>query len=183
MSSSDKSIEFSMLCEDNINFITETIYELCVLCEKKRVFLSREYVQNCIDDILVFYEQYLKTLKSKFLDVDFYKIVSWFAVFMGTRVYKFNKNKNLMHNTNWANIVAVCVWYMVDQLENEGKVMPKGYLEKIVFMVLNEIKEESNLNKCNDVNTNQGNLSDFGIGKNGLYMLMKLMSVVEVKSD
>ena len=163
----NNSIGKAMLCEENKDFIVETINELCRLCEVQQISLNNEYVRDCIDDILVFYEHYLKTLKSKFLDIDFYKIVSWFAVFMGTKMYEFNVEKDLTHNKNWARVVFICVWRMIQELEGEEKKIPNGYMETIVYMVLSEIK----------------NKPDFGIGKNGLYMLMKLVSVVEIKAS
>lgn len=149
---------------DNEKLITEIITEIYQLCKKKNINIPNEYMQDCIDDMLSFYEQYLSTLKSIFLDIDFYKIVSWFAVFMATRIYNFNLQKRLEKNTNWCNLISLCVWYMLDQLEREGRIVPNGYHKKIVFMVVNEIKQQQ----------------DFGIGKNGLYMLMKFASIIEV---
>ena len=63
----NNSIGKAMLCEENIDFIAETIDELCCLCEIRNISLNSEYVRDCIDNILVFYEHYLQTLKSKFL--------------------------------------------------------------------------------------------------------------------
>ena len=80
-------------------------------------------------------------------------------------MYEFNVEKDLTHNKNWANVVSICVWRMIQELEGEKKKIPNGYMETIVYMVLSEIKNKPN----------------FGIGKNGLYMLMKLVSVVNVE--
>ncbi len=55
---------------------------------------------------------------------------------------------------------------MLTTLENEGYILQESsYKTKIVKMVVMEIKGKG----------------EFGIGKNGLYMLMKLISIVKVK--
>lgn len=125
-------------------------------------------MRECIDDIMVFYEKYLQCFKSKFCSIDFYKIASWFCVIMATRIYKFNKDKNLEYNKNWQTLVIIYVDYILGTLADEGHILQEpSYKEKIIKMILMEIKGRG----------------DFGIGKNGLYMLVKIASIASCKAS
>lgn len=156
------NIQDVMPTKENIDDVTSIVYELYELAKKYDISIPRDYMRECIEDIMVFYEQYLKCFNSKFCSIDFYKIASWFCVIMATKIYSFNKAKKLEHNKNWQTLVIIYVQYILGTLENEGYVLKEpSYREKIMKMVIMEIKGKS----------------DFGIGKNGLYMLVKMASI------
>lgn len=156
------NIQESMLIEENMDDVTDIIDELYKLAKQHNINIPQNYMDECIEDIMVFYEQYLEHFNSKFCSIDFYKIASWFCVIMATKIYKFNKAKKLEHNKNWQKLIIIYVWYILGTLEDEGYVLKEpSYREKIMKMVVMEIKGKS----------------DFGIGKNGLYMLVKMASI------
>ncbi len=160
------NIQDSMLTQENKEIVTEIIFELCKLAKEHNINIPADYMHECIDDIMAFYESYLKQFDSKFCSIDFYKIASWFCVLMATKIYEFNKSKQLEHNKNWQSLVIIYVSHMLTTLENEGYTLQESsYKTKIMKMVVMEIKGKG----------------EFGIGKNGLYMLMKLISIVKVK--
>ncbi len=156
------NIQESMLTEENKEYTIDIIHELYELAKKHNISIPQNYMCECIDDIMVFYEQYLKYFNSRFCSIDFYKIASWFCVIMATKIYKFNKAKKLEHNKNWQTLVIIYVQYILETLKDEGYILKEpSYREKIMKMVVMEIKGKS----------------DFGIGKNGLYMLVKMASI------
>ncbi|HCD73254.1 MAG TPA: hypothetical protein DEQ48_03390 [Helicobacter sp.] len=156
------NIQESMLIEENLDDVTDIIDELYKLAKQHSINIPQNYMDECIEDIMVFYEQYLKCFNSKFCSIDFYKIASWFCVIMATKIYSFNKAKKLEHNKNWQKLIIIYVQYILGTLEDEGYVLKEpSYREKIMKMVIMEIKGKS----------------DFGIGKNGLYMLVKMASI------
>ena len=156
------NIQESMLTEGNKDDVTDIVHEFYELAKQCGINIPQNYMRECIEDIMVFYEQYLKHFNSKFCSIGFYKIASWFCVIMATKIYKFNKDKKLEHNKNWKILVIIYVQYILGTLEDEGYVLKEpSYREKIMKMVVMEIKGKS----------------DFGIGKNGLYMLVKMASI------
>lgn len=160
------NIQDSMLTKENKEIVTEIIFELCKLAKEHNINLPTDYMHECIDDIMVFYESYLKQFDSIFCSIDFYKITSWFCVLIATKIHKFNEDKQLEHNKNWQKLVIIYVSHMLTTLENEGYILQESsYKIKIMKMVVLEIKDKG----------------EFGIGKNGLYMLMKLISIVKIK--
>ncbi|RDU51957.1 hypothetical protein CQA49_08955 [Helicobacter sp. MIT 00-7814] len=155
------TIEEAFITSANKDIITEAIYEFYIICEKKGVKIPDDFMKECLENTIVFYERYLFEMESKFVGVDFYKIISWFSVFVSTKMFAFFEEKKLHNiNSNWIKLIAISVWYMFERLEKEGKKLPKEYNKKITHMVKNEISSKP----------------DFGLGKNGLYMLMKIAS-------
>lgn len=127
------------------------------------VIIPKEYQKDCISELVIFYEKYLKTHKQKLLTIDFYKIVSWYAVFVAEKMFKFYQEKKI-NNNNWFKVIIFAVWRMLEELEYvEKKVIEKPYMEKIIAMVACEIRKNG----------------DFGIGKNGLYMLILIARMVK----
>ncbi len=64
-------------------------------------------------------------------------------------------------------VLKVAVWIMCYTLKLNGRVITDiEMIEKILRLVQNEL----------------GDRSKFGIGKNGLYMIMKIVSIVEISN-
>lgn len=159
--------------------ITEVIADVCRLIERQNIVLADEYVKECIDEVIQFYKEYLSELNTKFSSPDHYKIISWFCVFIASRLEEFQQGhfetERISKTTtpkkqvkqNYEKVVECCVFYMFDMLEtmDHRRLIEPAYKMKIINMVVYEISHED---------------GRFGIGKNGLYMLMKLASVVEV---
>ncbi|MCL9823421.1 MAG: hypothetical protein SPE20_01170 [Helicobacter sp.] len=150
--------------EENKKLVAAVIYEFHDVCNSKRVVIPNEYRKECIDEIVAFYEKYLKTHKQKLISIDYYKIISWYAVFVAEKMFHFYSQKNL-DNNNWIKVIMFAVWRMLEELEEtEQRSINKAYMSKIIAMVACEIKKQS----------------DFGIGKNGLYMLMLIARIVQI---
>ncbi len=134
------------------------------MCQDMGVFIPSEYRKDCINDTIIFYEKYLRTNNQKFVTIDFYKIISWYAVFVAERMLRFFK-KSGIESENYSKVIRFAVLRMLKELKKtEKRAIEKAYVDKIISMVTCEI---------------EGNV-DFGIGKNGLYMLMLIARVVEI---
>lgn len=158
------NIETIANTEENKKLIAAIIYEFHDVCDSKRIVIPNEYRKECIDEIVAFYEKYLKTHKQKLISIDYYKIISWYAVFVAEKMFHFYSQKNL-DNDNWVKVIMLTVWRMLEELEEtEQRCINKAYMSKIVAMVACEIKRQG----------------DFGIGKNGLYMLMLIARIVQI---
>lgn len=153
--------------EPNRKVVSSIVYEFHNICESYDVIIPAEYRKDCIDDIIAFYEKYLKTHKQKLVSIDYYKIVSWYAVFVAVKMFNFYQQKGLK-NDSWIKVIGFAVSCMIDELKfKEKRTIERAYKNKIIAMVACEIK---------------GN-SDFGIGKNGLYMLMLTARKVKAVSE
>lgn len=83
-------------------------------------------------------------------------------------MYKIQKSNG---SKNWVNIVKYACWAMLYHIERTKNItIPEEYQAQIIAMVVREIQGTSN----------------FGIGKNGFYMLMLMLAEakhIETKSD
>lgn len=149
--------------EYNRKAIAGMILDFHDLCIKKGVSIPSDYRQQCIEEIIIFYDKYLETHKQKLLDIDYYKIISWYAVIVAKKMLNFYKEKEIKNNS-WFKVIDFAIWRMLEELEdNEKRTIDKAYKDKIIAMTACEL-------------TNQG---EFGIGKNGLYMLMLIARIVQ----
>ena len=71
------NIQESMLTEGNKDDVTDIVHEFYKLAKQCGINIPQNYMRECIEDIMVFYEQYLKHFNSKFCSIDFYKIASF----------------------------------------------------------------------------------------------------------
>ena len=150
--------------EANKRLVTAIISEFHELCNSRQITIPNEYQKDCINEIVIFYEKYLKTHKQKLLTIDFYKILSWYAVLIAEKMFNFYQEKKI-NNDNWFKVITFAVWRMLQELEYiEKREIEKAYMEKIITMVACEITKKGN----------------FGIGKNGLYMLMLIARMVKI---
>lgn len=150
--------------DDNKKIVSSIIYELHEICYRKGIIIPADYRRECIEDLVSFYDKYLETNQQKLVDIDYYKIASWYAVFIAEKMFAFTQERGIS-NQNWFHVIVLCVWRMLEELQRvEHRKIEKTYMKKIICMVGCEIKQNSN----------------FGIGKNGLYMLMLIARVVEI---
>lgn len=150
----------------NKECVTAMIAEFHNICEKKGIIIPDDYRTEGIENIIVFYEKYLDTLKQELVAFDYYKIISWYAVSIAQKMFNFFKDKNIQKNDNWLKVIMLAIWRMIEELEEcENRTISKNYMKKIILMVAFEIK----------------NKTDFGIGKNGLYMIMLIARIVQIK--
>ncbi|RTJ28599.1 hypothetical protein [Campylobacter jejuni] len=152
--------------EYNKEAITGMIVDFHKFCLKKEISIPQDYREECIERITIFYDKYLGTHKQKLVNFDYYKIISWYAVFIAEKMFKSYQEKQIK-NINWFRVIVLAVWRMLEELERtEKRIIDKSYRDKIIAMVACEL-------------TNQ---KDFGIGKNGLYMLMLIARIVELST-
>lgn len=134
--------------------------------EKKMGAIEPKYRRDAINEMIEFYIKFLKKKKQELTSFDFYKTISWYSILLAAKLRTLAKNKNTKSN-NWFKVLIFAVQRMLENVKDEcGREIPKNEFEKIVMMVACEI-------------ANKGN---FGIGKNGLYMLMYIMTIVECPS-
>lgn len=156
-----------MLTEENKRIIFQITCDLCKLGKKYGINIPIDYIRECTDDIIIFYDRYLKAFqyKDEVTTIDYFKVASWCCIFMGTKIYNFNKT-NSCFNVNWKRFVVICILDMLETLKDMGYTLKdNSYKSKIAKMVVKEIEGES----------------DFGIGKNGLYIIMKFASLVDLE--
>ena len=55
--------------EENKKLVAAVIYEFHDVCNSKRVVIPNEYRKECIDEIVAFYEKYLKTQLSQSIKI------------------------------------------------------------------------------------------------------------------
>ena len=79
--------------EENKKLVAAVIYEFHDVCNSKRVVIPNEYRKECIDEIVAFYEKYIKTHKQKLISIHYYKIISWYAVFVAEKNVSFIRKK------------------------------------------------------------------------------------------
>lgn len=170
----------------NKKAVAGMITDFHCLCHKKGYIIANDYRSECINNVVAFYEKYLGTHKQKLLDFDYYKIISWYAVFVTEKIYasyeiplcnvnqnqtqeeieKSTKSLKRKRNQECLQIIGVAVWRMFKELEDsEGKTIEYGYRDKIIAMVVCEIMQQG----------------EFGIGKNGLYMIMLIARIIQSK--
>ena len=142
------------LTEENINIISAMALELCAFYKEKYAhnFASGKYVRNALTKTMRYYADYLRKFDCKVTTVDFYKVYSWLGFFLAQEL----SSQDLRYR-----ILRVAVWIMFDRLGIKEDMFDSYCVKKILSMLQNEI--DSN--------------SDFGIGKNGLYMIMKFASI------
>lgn len=157
------NINSAMLQNETSDIITEIINELYIIAKFHNINIPQDYIKESIEEIVVFYEKYLICFESRFCNIDFYKIACWFCVIMATKMYNFYKSKNL-ENKNWIALIIIYIKYLFIRLRKDGYILKeKNYDIKIMKMVVLEIKGKN----------------DFGIGKNGLYMLFKIATLID----
>ncbi|MDE7255748.1 MAG: hypothetical protein K2N54_06185 [Helicobacter sp.] len=119
--------------------------------------------KEIIVEMLHFYIKFLKKKKQKLTSFDFYKVISWYAILLASKLYALAKIKETKSDS-WIRVIDVAVWRMLESVKKECKrKIPEIEKNKIITMVACEIKEQG----------------DFGIGKNGLYMLMYILTVAQ----
>ena len=119
--------------------------------------------KEIIAEMLQFYIKFLKKKKQKLTSFDFYKVISWYSILLASRLYTLAEIKDTKSD-NWIRVIDVAVWRMLESVKKECKrEIPDIERNKIITMVACEIKEQG----------------DFGIGKNGLYMLMYILTVAQ----
>lgn len=143
--------------------IDEYVDDFHEYLETKMGAILSEYRSDAIDEMMDFYINFLKKKKQKLVSFDIYKVLSWYSIILATKLYALAKNKNTKSD-NWFKVLIYAIQRMLKNVKDEcGREIPKNEVEKIIMMVACEITDEGN----------------YGIGKNGLYMLMYIMTIVE----
>ena len=136
--------------------------------ESNDIYVPPEYEDECIDKMIEFYEEFLKTNNQRLLCIDYYKIISWYAFLISEKMYEIQKSNG---SKNWIAIIRYAIWIMLERIEQTKNItISKEYQAQIIAMVVREIQGTSN----------------FGIVKNGFYMLMLMLAEakhIETKSD
>lgn len=131
--------------------------------EKRMGVIESKYRRDAINKMIAFYIKFLKKKKQQLISFDFYKTISWYSIILAAELRNLTKNKNTKSDS-WFKVLIYAVQRMLENVKDEcGREIPKNEFEKIVMMVACEIADKGN----------------YGIGKNGLYMLMYIMTVVE----
>lgn len=157
---SNGSRQGQFLSDENIKLIEMQAKELCKFYKAKYNFdiVRGKYVKNALIKTFRHYNKYLKEFDCKITSVDFYKVYSWLGYFLAEELH----SKDMRYG-----VLRTAFWRLCKELERNGqKFDNRECIKKILQLIQNEL----------DAN------SDFGIGKNGLYMLMKVASLVEIKS-
>lgn len=121
---------------------------------------------GALEEMLQFYADFLTINNQNFTSFDFYKVISWYSILLASKLCESNKEV-------WKPVIALAIWRMLDVTEKKcGKKISKIEEKKIVRMVILEIDTKKQV-------LNDRKNSDFGIGKNGLYMLMRMLTVTQ----
>ncbi|MDE7317584.1 MAG: hypothetical protein K2N12_07645 [Helicobacter sp.] len=172
-----ESIRDAIISGKARELIEEMIKEFYLMLDRKKkdkngksidIYIPHEYEDECIDEMIKFYEEFLETNNQRLLCIDFYKIISWYAFLISEKMYKIQKSNG---SKNWISIIKYAVWIMLYRIERTKNItIPEEYQAQIIAMVVREIQGTSN----------------FGIGKNGFYMLMLMLAeaeYIDVKAD
>lgn len=141
------------LTDENIKLIQAQVSEICLFYKQKYKFdiVKGKYVKNALIKTIRHYTAYLKAFDCKVSSVDFYKIYSWFPYFLSEELH----TKDLQYG-----VLKVALWRMCEEIGCNTPAF-NDYLEKLIALIQNELDKNA----------------DFGIGKNGLYMCVKLASI------
>lgn len=148
------------LDSENVRLISVQAQEICKFYRQKyKIDLVKgKYVKNALIKTIRHYIAYLKEFDCRVTSVDFYKVYAWFSYFLAEELH----SKDMQNG-----VLKVAVWIMCYTLKLNGRVITDiEMIEKILRLVQNEL----------------GDRSKFGIGKNGLYMIMKIVSIVEISN-
>lgn len=149
--------------EDQHHLISACLFTLHKSLEKRMGSVPIEYRKDIVVEMLKFYINILKKKKQKLLSFDFYKVLSWYSILLATRLRTLAKNKHTKSD-NWVKVLECAVQRMLENVKDEcGREIPENEPKKIITMVAYEIADKGNL----------------GIGKNGLYMLMRILTLVK----
>lgn len=143
----------------NKSLLKAQIAEICLFYkEKYKVELIKgKYAKNAIIKTVRHYKQYLKEFDCKVTSLDFYKTYVWLGYFMAQELHSKDMQYKMMN---------VVVWRLMKQLENDNKNLGKcnDFFNKLLRLLQNELSKER---------------MEFGVGKNGLYMIMKIASLID----
>ncbi len=158
MTTDSESRKEVFLSLDNRDLLEAQICEICRFYKKKyKVELIKgKYVKNAIIKTTRYYRQYLKEFDCKVTSLDFYKTYAWLGYFMAEELHSKDMQYKMMN---------VVVWRLIKQLENDGKNIKAcdDFFAKLLSLLQNELSKRG----------------EFGIGKNGLYMIMKIASLID----
>lgn len=158
MTADSKSRKEAFLDLNNRDLLKAQIHEICLFYKKKyKVELIKgKYVKNAIIKTVRYYRQYLKEFDCKVTSLDFYKTYAWLGYFMAEEL----RSKDMQYK-----MMNVVVWRLIKQLEGDNKNVKKcdDFFTKLLSLLRNELSQQG----------------EFGIGKNGLYMIMKIASLID----
>ena len=146
------------LHDDNVDLLRCQLQEICFFYKKKynAELIKGRYAKNALIKTIRHYTKYLREFDCKVTSLDFYKSYAWLGYFMAEELNSQDMQYKMLY---------VAVWRLQKELENHGKNMDKcdKLFNKLLMLLQNEISQKG----------------EFGVGKNGLYMIVKFVSLVD----
>ncbi|TLD97647.1 hypothetical protein LS71_002595 [Helicobacter jaachi] len=154
MMQDSKSRKEQFLSQENVKLLEAQICEICEFYKGKygASIVSGKYVKNALIETIRYYIRYLKEFDCRVSSLDFYKTYTWLGYFLAEQL----KSQDMRYR-----VLCVVVWRCEQEFKNHFE--HNEFLHKMLKLLQNEL---------------DGN-SEFGIGKNGFYMIMKAISLAK----
>jgi hypothetical protein len=148
-----KSIFDSETTKDHIigliNYLCEFLYN------RYQVEVPKEIRGDVVDKVLAHYKLHIDTYNVPVNGIDPYKFLSWSGLYL----YELT-----MHNEELSDLILKSTIIIMNRtLVEEGRILPKLFLQKIFNMVKSEYRGKDSL----------------GLGKNGLYLTFRSASLCQ----